>query len=291
MASVVSTRGRRGSGLSAAEPQPPTSRRFRRLRSSTVWLVASTALVATLLALPPAAQGRQTVNLSLQVVFFVNGTITVTTGDGTPVGTTTGAPTVIPAGIYTLELSGPGGCAYLPFFELRGPGQEISEDLNGGEYDYTSRVINLLPNSTYAWYNSSTPRVVHTFRTSGDVIGTAPTNIPSSGKGKLVSNQDIVGSATGPLRGTLTGAVGADGKLTLAFKGKSVKNLKAGRYKFAVTDKSSTEGFVLQKGKQVPVSVSGSAFVGTRSKSVRLTPGRWSVSPDGATATYTIVVS
>jgi hypothetical protein len=260
---------------------------------STLCLLASSALVAGLLTLPPAAHGRTAANLSLEVIFYVNGTITVNLPDGTPVGTTSGPPTIIPAGYYTLELSGPGGCAYLPFFELKGPGQEITEDLNGGEYDYTSRVINLLPNSTYTWFNSATPRVAHTFRTSGELVGTLPTNVPpSSGKpSSTVSNQDVVGSETVPFRGTLTGAVSAAGKLTLTYKGKSVTRLKAGRYKVAVTDKSSTNGFMLQKGKLAAVGVSGAAFVGTRSASVRLTPGRWFVSPRGGTKTYSIVVS
>jgi hypothetical protein len=249
--------------------------------------------VAGLLALPPASQGSRAANLSLEVTFNVNGTIAVALPDGTPVGSASGAPTVIPAGIYTLQLSGPGGCAYLPFFQLKGPGLEVVEDLTGGEMDYTSRIVNLLPNSTYTWRNSAAPGVVHTFRTSGDVVGTQPPSVlPSLEKhSSTVSNQDVVGSRTVPFRGTLTGNVSAAGKLTLAYKGKSVTRLKAGRYTFAITDKSSTNGFMLQKIKQARVSVSGLAFVGKRSLSVRLTAGRWFVMPHGGTKTYAIVVS
>jgi hypothetical protein len=213
--------------------------------------------------------------------------------NGAPVGTTSGPPTIIPAGVYTLEMSGPGGCAYLPFFELKGPGQEITEDLNGGEYDYTSRVITLPPNSTYVWINSATPRIAHTFRTSGEVVGTTPTNVlPSSGKSSSTrSNTDLVGSTMIPFRGTLTGRVSPAGKLTVAFKGKSVNRLKAGRYEVAVKDESSTSGFLLQKATKKAVNVSGPAFVGKRTAAIRLTPGKWFVTPRPGVKTYTIVVS
>jgi hypothetical protein len=258
-----------------------------------VCLIASSVFVAGLLTLPPAAQGRSAANLSLKVTFVINGTITVTLGDGTPVGTTSGAPTVIPAGIYTLELSGPGGCAYLPFFELKGPGQEIMEDLTAGELDYTSRIVNFLPSSTYTWRNSATPGVLHTFRTSPDVVGTAPPSVlPSTGEhSTTVSNQDVVGSTRVPFRGTLTSAVTAAGRLTLAYKGKSVTKLKAGRYTIAVTDRSSSNGFMLKKkGQRAVVSVSGIAVVGKRSTSVRLTAGHWFVMARVGKKTYSIVV-
>ena len=296
MSSVVSTRGRRDFGLSATATCPasrPRPRGFRGLRSSALCLIASSALVAGLLTLPPAAQASRAVSLSLEVTFNINGTITVTLPDRTPVGSTSGAPTVIPAGIYTLELSGPGGCAYLPFFDLRGPGLEVVEDLTAGEMDYTSRIVNFLPNATYTWRNSATPGVVHTFRTSADVVGTQPASVlPSSDKpSKTVSNQDVVGSATVPFRGTLTGAVSAAGRLTVAYKGKSVTRLKAGRYTIAVADKSSTNGFMVEKLRGKAVSVSGLAFVGKRSASVRLTAGKWFFKPRLGKATYSFVVS
>jgi hypothetical protein len=107
----------------------------------------------------------------------------------------------------------------------------------------------------------------------------------------MATSQDIVGSAILPFRGTLTGAVSAGGRLTVAFRGKSVSSLKAGRYKVAVSDKSSTNGFVLQKLAHRAVSVTAPTFVGTHSVSVTLTAGRWLVMPRLGKATYSIVVS
>jgi hypothetical protein len=54
-----------------------------------------------------------------------------------------------------------------------------------------------------------------------------------------------------------------------------VASLKAGKYRIAVTDRSANAGFVLGKLDRPSVSITGSAFMGTRSASVRLTPGRW----------------
>jgi len=261
------------------------------LRSSALRLIVLSALGAALL-LPPVAHSSRAANLSLEVVFFINGTITVTL-NGTAVGTTSGAPTVIPAGVYTLELSGPGGCAYLPLFELKGPGQEIFEDLNGGEVDYISRVVNFLPNSTYYWRNPATPGVIHTFRTSADIVGTAPPPLalPSSGKRSTVENKSIVGSKKVPFRGTLTGAVSAAGRLTVAYKGKSVNTLKPGRYTIAVIDNSSTYGFIVEKLKQKAVGITGAAFVGKRAATVRLTAGKWFFEPRLGKPAYSFVVS
>ena len=265
-----------------------------RLHSRALCPIAASALVAGLLMLAPAAQGRSTASLSLVVTFSASGTISVTLPDGTPVGSTSGAPTVIPAGSYTLMLYGPGGCTYLPVFELKGPGESIIDDMRGGEWDTFQYDAYFLPNSTYTWRNNANPGVVFTFRTSASVVGTSQGQTSagtSSGKGSTVSSQDIAGTAILPFRGTLTGAVSAAGRLTIAYKGKSVTSLKAGKYTIAVTDKSSTNGFMLQKMKHKAVSVTGATFVGKRSASFQLTAGKWLVTSRLGKTTYSIVVS
>ena len=83
----------------------------------------------------------------------------------------------------------------------------------------------------------------------------------------------------------------AAGRLTLAYKGKSVTSLTAGRYTITVTDKSATNGFMLEKIKHAAVSVTGVAFVGKRSASVNLTAGKWFFTPRLGKTTYSIVVS
>ena len=62
------------------------------------------------------------------------------------------------------------------------------------------------------------------------------------------------------------------------------------RYKVAVSDRSSTNGFVLQKLQHRAVSVTAPTFVGTHSVSITLTAGRWLVMPRLGKATYSIVV-
>src|SRR5512146_3091351 len=90
-------------------------------------LLAAGALLAT--ALPGVAPAARAANFSLYVSFFANGTITVTTPEGAPVGTTAGTPSVSPAGYYSLVFSGPGGCMILPNFHLNGPGVNLVSNM------------------------------------------------------------------------------------------------------------------------------------------------------------------
>jgi hypothetical protein len=254
----------------------------------------ASALAAALVALAPAAHAARTANPSLRITFTAAGSITVTLPDGTPVGTTGGAPTVIPAGYYTLLFYGPGECINLPLFELRGPGVNINDDMLGGETDVHTLYATFAPNTTYTWHSDRSEATVYTFRASSDVVGTQTTTGSSTGssssKAKATS-QDIVGSAILPFRGTLAGAVSAAGRLSLAYKGRSVSKLEPGRYTVAVNDRSTTNGFLLQKQKHAPVTVTGGMFLGKRSLSVTLTAGRWLVMPSAGKPTYAIVVS
>jgi hypothetical protein len=263
-------------------------------RPATHRLVALGALIAALLLLAPPAHARSSASLSLIVTFTSAGTITVTLPNGTPVGTTSGAPTVIPAGYYTLLLTGPGNCTYLPAFELRGPGANILDDMRGGEWETSQDSAYFLPNSTYTWRNDANPSIVFTFRTSADVVGTPTANgvpNPASGPHSTVSSQDLVGSGVVPFRGTLAGGVSAAGRLTISYNGKSVSRLKKGRYTIAVADQSSTNGFLLQKGNHGAVSISGTTFVGKHKASVNLTVGKWLLMTQPGKPTFVIVVT
>src|SRR4051794_13667138 len=137
-------------------------------------LVAAIGVVAGLLTVSPAALGRSTANPTIRVQFSLNGTIAVTGPTGAPLGTTSGSPTVIPAGYYTVLLLGPGGCAVIPYFELRGPGESIANNLTEGELDNDSVNAFFQPSSTYTWRNRDVPGSVFTFVTSSDVQGAAP---------------------------------------------------------------------------------------------------------------------
>ncbi len=244
-----------------------------------------------LLQIAPIAQGRRSVTLTLDVTFFTNGQITVALPDGTPVGTTSGAPTVIPAGVYTISVLGPGGCTQLPLFDLSGPGVRIQDDMIGGEVTSEAHQTTFQPNSTYTWRtdnDSASP--IHTFATSSQVLGTAPVQTNSGPTSTTPQSQDIVGSGIVPFRGTLTGALSASGRLTLSYKGKSVKRLTAGRYTVKITDRSSSSGFVLEKSPKT-LTLTAARFVGTRSARVDLTAGKWLFVPSGAKPAFAISVT
>ncbi len=262
---------------------------FRALR-----LIAWVGTVAAVLAVPSAALGRSAANPTIRVQFSLTGTITVAGPSGAPLGTTSGQPTVIPAGYYTILLLGPGGCAVIPYFELRGPGENIANNLTEGELDNDSVNAYLQPGSTYTWRNRDVPGAVFTFVTSSDAVGTPP---PVAGpKGNQSSNHttvkssDFVGSEILPFRGTLTGAVTAAGRLSLSYKGKSVTSLKAGRYTISVDDRSSASGFSVQKLRHAATVVTGRTFVGRRATKLQLTAGKWVFMPAGGKQGYTIPV-
>jgi hypothetical protein len=258
-------------------------------------LIAFSA-IAVLVPFGAPGLGRAAGAQTLDVTFSASASVAVTLPDGTPVGTTSGAPTVINAGYYGVEMLGPGGCVQQPDFHLKGPGEELINDMSGGEV--TSEFYNayFAPNSTYTWrLDNSSNTAVYTFVTNGTVGGTPPSSSPATGTASgsaTPTSQDIVGSDIAPFRGTLTGAISSAGKLTLSFKGKSVKNLSAGRYTLAVTDKSGSTSFALQKkGQRAAVTVTGGAFVGKRSLTVDLTAGSWTFMGKAGAAAFTIPVS
>lgn len=275
--STVPTRGRPDSG-----PEKTGTRATR--RRAVLRLAAAVALLATL-TLTPTAQSRTTANLSLDVTFFTTGAISVTLPDGTAVGTQSGSPTSVPAGYYTVYLTGPGGCAELPYFDLQGPGVNVRNNLQDGEVMSTGFVADFLPSSTYTWVDeATTPAVTHTFVTSADVVGSppiTPSPVPSSSTmhTTTVSTQDVVGSGLPAIRGTLTGTVSAAGTLTLAYAGKSVTSLKPGRYKLTVIDKSKASGFILEATNRPAMTVTATRTFGTRTLTITLTAGRWFVTP------------
>ena len=255
--------------------------------------LATVGAAALLSIFASAAHGRTTAPLTLKVNFALTGTITVALPNGTPVGVTSGSPTVIPAGYYILDMNGPGGCAAMPHFNLRGPGVQVFDNLNEGESDHVEYNANFLPNSTYVWSSDAVPGVFHTFVTSSDVVGTAPPRAAgglTSGNHTTVKSSDFVGSAILPRRGTLDVTVSAGGRLKVAYKGRSVASLKAGRYTITVIDKSSTSGFMVQKLRRAPMSISGRTFIGKRSEQLQLTAGKWVFTPSGGKQAYTIPV-
>jgi hypothetical protein len=251
-------------------------RALAHLRRAAALAGALTAASLVLASSAPAAQQRSAVHLSMHVLFTDTGEISVTLPDGSPVGTKSGAPTTIPAGYYSLLLSGPGACTLVPYFVLNGPGVAISDNMDQGEEEFLEYVVDLQPNSTYTWRNGDAPNVTYTFQTSSQVLGTkAPQAIWTGPVTSKSSNKDIVGSGLPATRGALTATVTAAGKLNLTFKGKKVTTLRSGRYTLTVVDGSPWSGFVAQPAKKKAQNLTNAPFVGRRTATMQLSKGKW----------------
>jgi plastocyanin len=76
---------------------------------------------------------------------------------------------------------------------------------------------------------------------------------------------------------TLNGTVGPGFTISLKdSKGHKVKTLKAGTYKFAITDKADIHTFSLaQKGGKFHKDLTTDTFVGKKTVTVTLTKGKW----------------
>jgi hypothetical protein len=253
--------------------------------------VAAAFLALVVLTLAPASGANGAAELSLQVTFNATNGISVTLPDGTPVGTTSGAPTVIPAGYYTIHLSGPlnvpGG---MPYFRLTGPDVNILENMNEGGTGSLTDTADFVPLAAYTWTNDSLPGVVYSFTASAVAVGTPPATPVSPKSGTPATSQDVVGSDAGKLSGTLTATVSAAGAVRLDVAGKSVVRLTAGRYRIVVTDRSASSGFVIERAKHPAVTVTGTKFVGRHSATVALSVGRWLYTPGPGKKRYPLLV-
>jgi hypothetical protein len=216
--------------------------------------------------------------------------ITLTLANGTPVGTTTGAPTVIAPGLYNLFMDD-SAAVEGPEFDLRGPGVQFVDSMFYGENPSETFTVTFEPNSTYTWRNNEQPGTVFTFSTSagggtssgGAGGGGATSSTTRTGK----PSTDVVGSAVVPFRGALDAIVYKTGKLSLTRNGKKVTFLKTGRYTFSVDDESSAHGFSIQVLKGKPQTVTSRPYVGSHDVTVALKPGRWFYfSPAGGKTTF-----
>ena len=243
-------------------------------------LALSAGVVAGALALGAAAQASRTATPTLVVNFSATGVVTVALPDGTPVGTTAGTPTTIPAGYYTLVLNGPGGCIYEPLFELTGPGVNLTSDMLGGEVDTYEAYATFQPNATYTWHIDQNQNVVYSFKTTGPLIGVAPTAASgSSVSSSKPTSVGIVGSDIVPFRGKLAVSLTSSGAPALSYKGKRVKTLESGRYTIAVRHTVR-----LQKTGHTALTITGT-------RSVTLSAGTWLLMPPTGTRSSSVVVS
>jgi plastocyanin len=78
---------------------------------------------------------------------------------------------------------------------------------------------------------------------------------------------------------TLKAVVGPGYTISLKMNGKTVKRLKAGKYKIVVTDKSNFHNVTLEREKpskpKLEKDLTSVAFVGTKTVTWTLKPGSW----------------
>jgi hypothetical protein len=78
---------------------------------------------------------------------------------------------------------------------------------------------------------------------------------------------------------TLKGVVGPGYTISLTKGGKPVKTLKAGRYKFVVSDKSSFHNYTVEREKpskpKLESHVTSTGFTGKKTLVITLKPGSW----------------
>ncbi len=195
--------------------------------------------------------------------------MTVTLADGTPLGTQSGAPTVIAPGTYNSRAHESVVRQQRPV----GPCGARREARH--EHVLRRGALGGLGRGLPAELDLHLPRrpepaggldVRHEQRDAGRLgqlrFGAAAARRRRSRAARTArrSSTDVVGSGEpGRSAGRSLGSVSSSGKLTLTSSGKPVATLKAGEYTFKLTDKSKKAGFNLQAVKQSAKSLTGIA--------------------------------
>jgi hypothetical protein len=268
--------------------------------------VAVVAALAVTAILVPGASARSSKSAANVPTLYVNYTNTCTFSFSNDAGQTV---TSIPAGTYEVEVQTPimfklitnpnmavgdmTGCGGWVQFQMTGPGVSLFTTLDTGCVS-----ADLLPETTFkagATYNAvdlNQPSVAHlalTVTTGTPVAGPSPYD---NGTGKGETQQQLIGSSTKTtkLSGTLIGSLASNGALKLMLKGKPVSSLKAGRYRFTITDKSPSAAFtILPSGGQAK-AITGTAFVGRHTEYLTLTAGSYAYST-GSGKSYSFQVA
>jgi hypothetical protein len=79
---------------------------------------------------------------------------------------------------------------------------------------------------------------------------------------------------------TLKGVVGPGYSIKLTKGGKKFESLKAGTYKFVISDRSNFHNFTVEREKpskpKIEMHITGTGFMGTKTVKMTLKPGSWS---------------
>jgi hypothetical protein len=257
-------------------------------------LMAVVAGLAALLVSAGSAGLRTTANPTVYIMYSMNCTFTIDDSSGKTI-------TSIAPGAYQVEIRtplafgtmpnpGPGtdmtACRGAPQFQLEGPGVDLFTTMTAGCEDDKVFSETFQPNGTYVAQDLNQPSIAHgSFTTLASGTPVVPTVTYGGGKGKPQVSTDIVGSLA--FAATLNGIVASNGAPALKNGGKAVSSLKAGRYKFTISDRDSKLGFnLLGPTSKAPANLTGVKFVGHRSVAVKLTAGKWTYYTDAGTIHY-----
>jgi hypothetical protein len=226
---------------------------------------------------------------NLSVFYVGTSSIRASLDDGSAV--TNGR--VIPPGSYMVLVDDPDYPT--PRFTITGPGVNVSTNLDstgmGIDRPYYIGPLTLQASSTYTLRDTNMAGAGATLTFSTSATGGGSSGGGSSGGGSSGGGSSGGGSSGGgttktttkttttvKLAGTLKGSVSSAmgmAKPMLTLNGKAPKTLKAGVYKITVSDQSKTAGLVVGQSGKAAITVSSASQVGSRSKNVTFTAGKW----------------
>jgi hypothetical protein len=135
----------------------------------------------------------------------------------------------------------------------------------------------LAPDATYTLSDDDPGSAAIAFRTGDPVPGTTTTpTTPSTGPAE--TNTSVVGSSRTATAPTVKVTLARSGTPSLTSGGKPVARLRDGSYRLSLVDRNAKAGIALDKAGSPTRSLTGGAFVGVRTVTVELTPGRWTLS-------------
>ncbi len=216
-------------------------------------LVPVLAAVTLAGGLGSAALGSTRADDTLHAKVGPGFTISLTADDGRPVQT-------LAPGTYTIEVEDE---ASIHNFHLLGPGVDRSTDVAGtGKTTWTVT----LQAGTYTFQCDPHSSTMHgSFKVGSGAAATTTTAASTTPKAPAARVT------------TLAGSVGPGFTIRLSKAGKRVTSLKAGRYRFVISDRSRIHNFTLERksGGRFERALTSVSFLGRKSVVITLAPGRW----------------
>jgi hypothetical protein len=252
-----------------------------------------------------ALSSHTAVSSTMHAFVHEDETIGLQFDDGSDVGNQARNAPVIPPGTYTIRAVDDAGAHN---FHLTGPGVDIGTGI--GAMGTPTWTVTFASGAHYRFQCDDHPDFMYgEFNTSGTGGATGGSSSGGSSSGGSTSGGSSSGGSTSggssssgagsvsnsgstAVAGTLAGRVNPAGKLVLTYRGVPVTKVKAGRYKITVADKAPTRSFVVAKTGGAKTTVSGVAFVGTKTVTLNLSAGKWTFyTSAGAKSTSSFTVS